>query len=405
MRTASLLKSRDGFSLTELVIVMGIFVIILALAGVSFDRIISRSLHESKSAESEIEGIVGLEMLRRDLAQAGYGLPWDVTGVTYAEIILATGNPAPGVDSKVYNDAPGSPPRAVTSGDNAGFNGSDYLVVKSTMTGLNDTAKKWYMATFTKYTSNSMVAKERLIVLRNSYANGILSNKVLLNSSGFTVSYSPNPADFPSGFRPREMLETHMVYGVSPKDGEEDTRPLRMPFNRSDYYIKRPEDTKSMPEMCAKPLDASNIAEGVGILYRSIAGQKPASADPSEPDPGGGFSAPYPLLDCVADMQVVHSLDTDGDGVVNLHSDTPPTGADRAAAIRAQVREVRVYILAQEGRKSNTFRYPDDRIWVGETINGVPFGRSFVFENQNIRDWEKYHWRVYTLVVPLGNLN
>jgi len=397
MAPSSIVKNEKGFSLVEMIVVTAIFVAILVITGQTFETIVAKTTQETKTAETQIEGAVGLEILRRDLAQAGYGLPWDLDGATYSEVTAGTGALVPGVDPTDFNDGPPNAPRAVVSSDTTastiGFNGSDILVVKSTITGLNETAKKWYTATFTHYTSNQMETGERLVVLRNAYSGGALMKKVLLKDSTgkFTVSYPAANGTFPADFRPEAGLDTYMVYGVAPADS---TGLLRTPFNRSDYYIKRPDLARSIPETCAKQVEDSDT-EGVGILYRSTASQVAGAS-------GGGFSPPYPLLDCVADMQVVYSLDSNGDGAVDLHSDVPLANAE---AVRAQVKEVRVYILAQEGSRSSGFNSPHSQILVGERINGVDYGRSFVFADHNIRDWANYRWRLYTIVVPLGNLN
>ena len=397
MALCSVARNEKGFSLVEMIVVTAIFVAVLIITAQSFDTIVGKSAQETKMAETQIEGAVGLEILRRDLAQAGYGLPWNLDGATYTEVTAGTGALVPGVDSTDFNDPPPNPPRAVVSSDataaTIGFNGSDILVVKSTITGMSETAKKWYTATFSHYTSDQLETGERLIVLRNVYSGGSLMNKMLLKDSTgkFTVSYPAEGGTFPADFRPEAGLDTYMVYGVAPSHA---TGLLRTPFNRSDYYIKRPEEERSIPETCAKQVEASNT-EGVGILYRSTASQVAGSS-------GGGFSPSNPLLDCVADMQVVYSLDSNGDGAVDLHSDTPLASA---ADVRAQVKEVRVYILAQEGARSTGFTFPHGSILVGERINGVDYGRSFVFADHNIRDWSNYRWRIYTIVVSLGNLN
>ena len=71
MTVSCRLKNMHGFSLVEMIVVMAIFVIVIMITGTAFNAIVSRSAQEYKSAESEIEGIVGLEILRRDLVQAG----------------------------------------------------------------------------------------------------------------------------------------------------------------------------------------------------------------------------------------------------------------------------------------------------------------------------------------------
>lgn len=82
--------------------------------------------------------------------------------------------------------------------------------------------------------------------------------------------------------------QSYLVYGVSL-----DTD-LRMPFNRADYYIARPDP---MPEGCAP---------GTGILYKALVSQS-----------NGGLSNALPVIDCVADMQVAFGLDTNSDGGID----------------------------------------------------------------------------------------
>jgi hypothetical protein len=105
-------------------------------------------------------------------------------------------------------------------------------------------------------------------------------------------------------------------------------------------------------------------------------------------------------------MQVVYSLDT-GSGQIDLHDNaslttlgSPPT----AQAIRDQVREIRIYILAQDGQKDNRFTYPNQKVTVGETLNGTLYGREFDLATIG-SDWSHYRWKIYTIVVQPKSLN
>jgi len=57
---------------------------------------------------------------------------------------------------------------------------------------------------------------------------------------------------------------------------------------------------------------------------------------------------PQPILDCVKDFQVAFGLDTDGDGEIDLRSSALPSTPEN---VRDQVKEVRVFILYQEGQR------------------------------------------------------
>jgi len=108
-----------------------------------------------------------------------------------------------------------------------------------------------------------------------------------------------------------------------------------------------------------------------------------------------------PLLDCVADMQVVYGLDTSGAGVVNSHTTVPLT---TAADIRSQLKEVRVYILAHEGRKDLFYNYPSEWIRVGEDFGGTVQGRDFNLKDRLGDDYKYFRWKVYTIVLRPKNL-
>ena len=125
-----MMRKHDGFTLIELMIAMVVFMFAIVAATGIFIPLVSQFKQQSKITETNIEGVVGLELLRGDLEQAGFGLPFyfqDDTKINYAE---AANDPA-----KKYNDATPDAPRAIVAGNNVNFanivNGSDYLVIKS----------------------------------------------------------------------------------------------------------------------------------------------------------------------------------------------------------------------------------------------------------------------------------
>lgn len=401
MRT--ILKNRRGFTLTELIIVMVIFLVVIMISSAAFNTVINRSSQQSKSVETQIEGIVGLEVLRADLEQAGFGLPWTFqTAITYGEatastaVLPATFWPT-GVSPAYFNDAgaPGNAPRAILSGtttfnkDSANI-GSSYLVIKSTLAAANDTSKKWTTVSFDKDSVKSVrrwdaadrdfSSTERVIVVKDSLMT-TPPTRQLMASAG-TVFSAPYD-NYSTLSLPHQNGDTFEVYGVSPGTNPATIPPtlLRMPFNRADYYVQRP--ASNMPAGCAN---------NTGILYKSTVSHS-----------DGSLIAGMPLLDCVADMQVVYGLDTSGAGFVNDHRTASLT---TAAEIRNQLKEIRVYILAQEGRKDLSYSYPSTTVNVGESFDGgtTVMGRQFNLQTLIGSDYKYYRWRVYTIVVRPRNL-
>jgi len=391
------IRREAGFTLIELLITMVIFILVIAAGSQIFTGLLTQFKQQSKIAETNIEGIVGLEILRQDMEHAGYGLPWVIpTGVTYSE---ASSPPA-----STYNDA-SNPPRAIVSGNNTALNGSDYLVVKSVKVAPNFTAGKWQplragtsssMKTWWVPSRENVCRKDddahfpnvRVIVLSPGSTSANSRSLVVSGGSFFTgaddytnlANFAPAAGD----------TETRIMYGVDP-----DTN-LRMPFNRADYYIS----TANVPQRCAAP------GTGTGVLVKSVIEHAT-----------GNRGAGLPLLDCVADMQVIYRIDSNNNGTIDFATDNLATLTDTnsngiidAQEIREQIKEVRVYILAHEGQRDvnydATTTYPGNQITIPPTASdpGFGLGSTFDFVANGITNWQNYRWKVYTIVVKPNNL-
>lgn len=393
-----IIEKHDGFSLVELLIVMVIFIVVIMISSQAFERIISSASKETKNSDSNVQGIVGLEMMRSDLEHAGFGLPWSLDFTAdFAESDVAINWLAKGIDPKTFNDInntsadPLKVPRAIqsaaaTGATNAWENGRDYLVIKSNYVGLNKTAKKF---TYVTYSTSSMsylkltndinedfVTDDRVITLN-------ATDRKLIGTDMTHFSYSvPAIADgkfvVPTAYQPTSSDLNYLVYGVNSASD------LAFPYNRVDYYIKRPSDVKDIPSRCAP---------GTGILYKAHLNHAGTSRGVTQ----------YPLLECIADMQIVYSLDTNTTGAVDFHGGEDVLTGLSAAQIRQQLKEVRVYILTHEGQIDRSYTYPNKLITVGE------FGAGRDYDVSNLggigTTWQNYRWKLYTLVVKPKNIN
>lgn len=373
-----------GFSLTELIVVMGIFVTIMLITASSFKTIVNSSSQQSKSLETNTGGIVGLEIFRADLEQAGFGLPWEFRSTPSSAYLEAA--------ETAYNDASGSPPRPILSGSNktlfSGYTGSRYIVIKSSVVAASEASKKWTNVYFTGGgrtrtvwgdPHRDFIANEKVIVVKNNLNSTPATRQLMVANS--TDSMVLTPGSFYTTFSNYSALtlphadgDTFQIYGIA----SDDTSSLRMPFNRADYFISNTTAT-DIPAFCAP---------NSGVLYKATINQSDGSRNK------------MPLLDCVADLQIVYGLDNDGGGRVNQYLETPAVDATVAANIRNQLREIRVYILAQEGKKDMMFTYPSPSIEVGETLFGVFRGRNYPV-GAAIKN---YRWKVYSIVVRPKNL-
>jgi len=384
----SIIRQEDGVSLVELIITMVIFVLIMTAASGMFAGLLTQFKQQSKIAETNIEGLVGLEIMRQDIEHAGYGLPWFFqSAITYTE---PSSSPA-----STYNDSPSSVPRAILSGNNVdytntnAYDGSDYLVVKAINVATNTVSPKWttlsnalpYTRTWVPDTEN-LVSADWVIVIAPG-TNDTNARTLIVHTSGaFSTTFGIVTS---SPWPPLDATETRVVYGLTSAD------PVR-PFNRADYFINRP--STGMPSRCAPK---------TGILYKAIFD-------------ANGTSSVLPLLDCVADMQVVYALDNDEDGDFVSGEGTPADAYSEDIStltvqqIRNRVREVRVYILSHEGQKDPNFTYPSSTIAI-PPIHVPPdpaagLGRpspGFDLTTIDANDYKYYRWKLYTLIVkPIG---
>jgi hypothetical protein len=317
---------------------------------------------QTKITETNVEGILGLELLRQDLESLGYGLPWNMDNtIAYTE---RTGN------GSALNDgdgtAPDPPPKAVLSIDNAAFtvNNSDYLVIKSARVGMSDAAGKWTTLTQANIkrpwnpAGENLANSDYVIVLDLGSTD---ANRRSLVTSGTFYTQFNNTV----GFVPVEPYSANIVYGI------DDVIPFR-PFNRAEYYI----DNTAVPERCAP---------NTGVLVKAVVAH----------DASGTTPTLLPLVDCVADMQIVYGLDADLNPATNLVWSPDISVGMAAADIRAQLAEVRVHILAQEGQRDDSYTTPSNTIFVGS--QGV--GRNF-----DVSGYRNYRWKQSSIVVKPRNL-
>ena len=370
-KKTSILQGQKGVSFIELLIVMTLVVIVLTMNTDTFGVIFRQSRQQTQAVGAQMDRVVGLEILRTDLEHAGFGLPWSFQGaINYSE---ATASP-----QSTYNDATSNPPRAFVSGNDLStftLNNSDYLVIKSTIVGTSEASQRWtYILGGLQphpWGSNDLVDGDRVIVVWPRSVTGF-NKELIMDGTSFSTIYSSSA--FPTEFSPPPASTARFViYGIDP-----DTN-LRRPFNRADYYISGPASSG-----CAI---GPGGAAGTGVLYKATLNQ----SDGSLIDP------PLPLIDCVADMQVIYRLDTNNDGIID--STVNDISGLSAQQIRDRVKEIRVYILSHEGQIDRSFRYRNSTITIGE----FGLGRTFNLST-TIADWEHYRWKVSTLVVKPRNL-
>ena len=392
-----IIKREDGFSLVELMITMVVFVLFMIAATNVFTGLLTQFKQQSKQAETNIEGIVGLEIMRQDIEGAGYGLPWNGI-VAYDE---AEDNP------HTLNDSPTGIPKGIVSQNSATFfspnnifDGSDYLAIKSMTVARNSASAKWTTlnsngdrriwttAGESTPVSENLQDTDRVIVLTPG-GTTTSQRTLIVNSNAFFTTYG-GVTSLP--WKPVDPAETRLVYGVDPADHD-----LRMPFNRADYFI-------TLTDGSGKNIVPKRCAPGTGVLVKATVNHI------------DGYFTYLPLLECVADLQVIYGLDSNADGsfdpfnsvggIYDSYSDD--LTALSAQTIREQVKQVRVYILAHEGQKDTNYIFSNFTVGACSTcikVGEFGLGNDFdLLAAIGDPDYKYYRWKVYTIVVTPNNL-
>jgi type II secretory pathway pseudopilin PulG len=342
------MNRQRGMTMVELLVSVAIVMVVIGAATTAYLKLLRTYKTQGKLAESYMANLTGLELLRYDIEMAGFGLPISLTaGATYSE---ATDDSVPYYNPATLNDSPSNPPRALTHLNNSGANGSDVLTIKSSAANLlnNPASKKWSL--ITNPTGSNPTVKmwgaialdpvmdfttgDRFIVLDN---NGVLQPAAgqwvcyTFNASAPNTGYYANAVPVTSNASTPSNQNVYYIYGLDNYGTGHS-----MPFNRVDYYLDK--IATDFPSSCAG---------STYTLYRSTIDQTTGHLDKA------------PLIDCVRDFQVAFGLATNLDGVVNSWVQT--LGTMTAAQIQQQVREVRVFLLFQEGLgdtgKSPGFRF------------------------------------------------
>lgn len=409
-------NDNQGFTLVEMLLAMTVFIIVIVISASAFNTILTYSKKFSSIEESNIEGVVGLEMFRHDLEQAGFGLPYAFDADTTKPPIYIE---ATGTLPKLLNDAPSNVPRAIafqkysTSIDKdgnsySGASGSWYLAVKGSTLSRDSSAQKWSYANYSSTTFGSKPPKlwssgnfdssDRVIAIRRTFVNTTYQNTLAYDVVNRDIYWTYNVnAGLTAEFSPRNANEIVYLYGLGQNNDS-----VGMPFNRADFFIARPSNSAKFPASCAP---------GTGILYKATVNQS------------DGKMNYLPLLDCVADMQVVLGWDlwntsvnaegqdgtvdtwsnpVDGSGNITVNGLAPMATVISALgspeSLRKSLKIIKVYVLAQIGRKDLSFTS-------NPKINVFGKGELSLGREYNLTaDMRNYRWKVYSIVAHPKNL-
>ena len=390
-----------GLTMVELMVTLAVILLITAAASTAYVKLLGGVKVQGRITESQMDNLCGFELLRYDIEMAGFALPKGVpTGApafSYSEAVSSSTTP----EATTFNDAPGIPRPFVFSNNTgqrgADDNASDVLVIKSMVANAKASNKKW---SFIYHDGANWRIKAWDSAELNFSASNPIDRIIVLGETGALQRTAGNAWQFDfqsiyltnaTGLPLPATGGGNLVYAVISSD--DNGTAVRMPFNRVDYYLKRP--ATNFPSRCFP---------GSFILYRGTINH------------GNGARNEQPLIDCVMDFQVTFGVDSNGD----LAADTwrndltlaDVSGSGPAEKIRKGVREVRVFVLVQEGQKDDNFRFSGTlNLGDAQIANDAGFqtlstgplaGAMSSFTPAG--DAARYRWKVVKLAIKPMNL-
>lgn len=368
------LAGRTGVGLVEILITLSIFSILMATVYSAFVAQTRQATTEYRLAEAEMELGIAKNILERDLALAGYGLADDydfdndgdqdftttkvatVTNSSTAPDVLKMRGTGLGLASRstqawTYISAVSGTPRFQPWNDPR----------ENFRRGVPDTSRDTVILLEPR--------TKKLIVQGTNWHfrfDGYSSNLVTAASSGGgtgTTLASPQVGT--------------VVYGLQRMNVPAGQPQAAQPYYTVQYSLS----STGLPAGCA---------DGTFNLLRD---ESTASDDPSANAP-----AATPILSCVLDFQVACGLDTDENGDVNLVDNgcTQVTGGTYTPTmVKRRLKQIRLYVLVQYGKRDDGYTYPESSVLVGES--GA--GRTVDLTTAQL----KYRWKLLKISGTLRN--
>jgi type IV pilus assembly protein PilW len=350
--------NKKGVTLIELLVVIAILAVVLAAVFKSYMMILKPQAQQQGIAQTNISNLIGIEILRKDIEMAGFGLPQDMNGNTCSEAvndITFTPNPSD-LNYNVLSD--GDIPPAFTLLDNKSTNAdnSDALAIRSSVAALSNASSNWgYIYNDGSDSEYNALGGDNSSIDTVHFSILDPTNKLKLIDGDCQYGSFPNPGN-----------KIYMAFGIA-------SSALRMPYNRVDYYLYKPDS--GMPKRCAP---------GSYELYRAVINQS------------DGKRNPQPLIDCVKNFQIVLGAYNSNTNTVKWYNSTSESGLT-PKILKDNLKQVKVYILYQEGNKDNSYISPSE-ISDNSTDNMT---MSFQISGDDLH----YRWKLLRLVVNPLNIN
>ena len=384
-----MIKNKTGWTLIELLVAIAIFAIIIVIPYSMFVKTLKLTTQQYEISKSSIEKLPALEILRRDVETAGFGLPWNLDNKTYSEVNNSVSFPLySSFKPSSFNGSSSAAPKAIDGNIDSG-NGYSYLVLRASAFGTSKAANHWtYMYNdngtekINIWNSNSisnynnLLAGDKVIVM-SANKRQIAGNSLYYTISNDASHSDTDPSYYGLPIPPGIESVNYLIYGIKKNND------IAAPFNRIDYALY---DEQTPSNICA---------QGTHTLGRILFNNNT-----------NGTITKSPFLRCVADFQVWFGIDVNNSGKITW-TQNPTSYSALEIRDTNQIKKVIIFILVQNGKVDKNYTFPKSSIFVGDDKLGI--GRTFKFNEHGfyqtgLNSYKHYRWKLLELVIKPINL-
>jgi prepilin-type N-terminal cleavage/methylation domain-containing protein len=376
-------KNISGITLIELVVVLAIFSVVMAGLYSSYSALMQQGVKEFRRTASSVETEISAGILERDIMMAGYGLAEDYS-------MAPTQAPLPWPRAaQATEGGVGAPDTLTLMGTAIGMNtraAQGWTYVETAATGVPPTFKQWADQREDVNVLDAVLIMEpstkKLLTLPPSDCFFIYNG----NNNNVISTGASQPYTFDNAYQQGTVL--YGLYSTATPT------PLpTQPMYAVRYYTTAPGANL-----------LSSCEPNTMTLFRAESRRSNT--------PGNLIGESSPLFNCVLDFQVAFGLDTDENGDIDTWDNGGVVaqtygGVTGPKVLNRRLKQIRVYILAQEGTRDATYTYsnPDPAfapgiIRVGDLTLTGGVGRNITLTAAQ----RNYRWKVHSFALTPRNV-
>ena len=334
---------RRGFTLIEVLVTVVLVSLIMLAVYYTYNNLFKASKEETSISESEIERMIGSEIIRLDIEHAGFGISENETCP-----VLRWGSS--------FTSPPGCDDDIVAT--------EDILIIRSMINNTSTSETGWVYvdcSTGNWPTSAPYIVDERL--------NKRNPKLIFLDSSTQNFVATGN-------------------FGTCPGNG---------------VYLAYPYSDISNMNNCIDQIYCHRIVYRLSSSQNNPL-CNPSTRNLLRGVDGTSDSGGEPVLNCIAGFVALFDVDIDGDGISDLEYqpynalDIDNNGTVESSEVMRALKRVHLYFLIQIGKRNTK------QVFNFETLQLEEASTTVSFDLTEIPDYQHYRWKIFKMSITPMNL-